>query len=267
MLIDDIDFAHLYRQQLKIARRTEKTPAHWDARAQKMAVNCARPADGYLLQLLEKIDLTGAETLFDMGCGPGTVALALADRLQAVHGVDYSPMMLEVAKTRAAQMNIVNAHWHCRAWEDTWDDIPRCDVAVASRSTLVSDMREAMTKLNRQARLRVYTTHLVSPTFMSPAIQRALGREVIELPNYIYALNVLYQMGIQARVDFIRGSNCQGDNTTFARFEENVSWTLGTLNDEDRARLQHWYQQQDPQTIAPATRDWALISWDCGETA
>lgn len=263
MLIDDIDFAELYRQQLKLAGRTEKSPAHWDARAEKMATDCARPTDSYLLQLLEKIDLTGADSLFDMGCGPGTVALALADQLTQVHGVDYSQGMLEVAQRRAALRDINNAQWHSRAWEDSWDDLPRCDIAVASRSTLVSDMQSAMDKLNRQARLRVYTTHLVSPWFMSPAIQRALGRDVVELPNYIYALNVLYQMGIHARVDFIRGPNCQQDNSTFERFEENVKWTLGTLDDDERDRLQHWYRQQDPQQIAPPTRDWALISWQC----
>lgn len=29
MLIDDIDFADLYLQQLRLAHRTEKTPDHW----------------------------------------------------------------------------------------------------------------------------------------------------------------------------------------------------------------------------------------------
>ena len=73
MLIDDIDFADLYLQQLKLAHRTEKTPDHWDQRAEKMAENCASPTDSYLQQLTAKIDLQGAQTLFDMGCGPGTV--------------------------------------------------------------------------------------------------------------------------------------------------------------------------------------------------
>lgn len=265
MLIDDIDFADLYRRQLLQAKRTEKAPEHWDRRAEKMAVNCASPQDSYLLQLTAKIDLDGATTLFDMGCGPGTVALALADRLDRVYGVDYSQGMLDVAARRAEAAGIANASWQRRAWEDEWDDLPRCDIAVASRSTLVADMHQAMTRLNRQARLRVYTTHLVSPTFMSPAIQRAIGREVVELPNYIYAVNVLYQMGIQARVDFIRGRNCQQDNSTFARFEENVRWTLGELSDDERQRLLIWYRQQmlEGKAIAPATRDWALISWDC----
>lgn len=90
MLIDDIDFADLYLQQLRLAHRTEKTPDHWDQRAEKMAENCASPTDSYLQQLTSKIDLQGAQTLFDMGCGPGTVSLALADKLTTIYGVDYS---------------------------------------------------------------------------------------------------------------------------------------------------------------------------------
>lgn len=262
MLIDEINFAELYRQQLALAKRTEKSPEHWDKRAEKMAENCASPQDSYLQQLLSKIDLQGADSLFDMGCGPGTVALALADKLGSIYGVDYSQGMLDVAARRAAEQGATHVQWVRRAWEQTWDDIPRCDIAVASRSTLVADMRQAMARLNRQARLRVYTTHLVNASFVSADIQRVVGREVTELPNYIYALNVLYQMGIRARVDFIRGRNCQQDNSTWHRFEENIRWTLGELSDDERARLLSWYQQQDPATIAPASRDWALIWWD-----
>ncbi len=111
MLIDDIDFADLYLQQLKLAHRTEKTPDHWDQRAEKMAENCASPTDSYLQQLIAKIDLQGAQTLFDMGCGPGTVSLALADKLTTIYGVDYSQGMLNVAARRAAALKADNVHW------------------------------------------------------------------------------------------------------------------------------------------------------------
>ena len=80
MLIDDIDFARLYQQQLALAGRKEKPSAHWDARAENIAIVDAPVIDSYLRQLLAKIDLHGASSLFDMGCGPGTVALALASR-------------------------------------------------------------------------------------------------------------------------------------------------------------------------------------------
>ncbi|RWR03424.1 methyltransferase [[Pantoea] beijingensis] len=263
MLIDDIDFAALYRQQLRLARRTEKTPAHWDKRAKAMAERASLPQDGYLQQLLGKIDLHGARTFFDMGCGPGNLVLAVSPRLEQVYGIDYSPGMLAVATRQAQRLGVANAHWIERSWDETWDDLPVCDIAVASRSTLPADLKAAMRRLNRQARLRVYTTHIVDPLFMPAAIQRALGRDVVELPTYIYAINILYQMGIKARLDFIRGSNYQGDNSTFERFCNNVTWSSGSLNDVEKKRLLVWYQQKisNGEPIVTPTRDWALISW------
>ena len=131
MLIDDIDFADLYRQQLLQAKRTEKTPDHWDKRAEKMAENCASPTDTYLQQLMEKMDLQGVNSLFDMGCGPGTVSLALAGKIPHICGVDYSPGMLRVAARRATEQRATHVHWVQRAWEEDWSDLPRCDIAVA----------------------------------------------------------------------------------------------------------------------------------------
>ncbi|HHG8772840.1 TPA: class I SAM-dependent methyltransferase [Raoultella planticola] len=261
MLIDDIDFASLYQQQLALAGRKEKPPAHWDARAEKMTVVDAPVIDSYLQQLLAKIDLRGASSLFDMGCGPGTVALALAARLERVCGVDYSQGMLDIAARRAAAQGIHHASWHRRAWEESWEGLARCDIAIASRSTLVADMRDAMTKLNRQARLRVYTTHLVNPGFASPTLLRVLGRESVELPNYLYAVNVLYQMGIHASVDFIYGE--RQDNSSYALFERNVVAAFGVLSPVERERLSRWYPHQNPDTLQVDARDWALIGWEC----
>lgn len=109
MLIDDIDFADLYLQQLKLAHRTENAGS-LGSTGGKMAENCASPTDSYLQQLTAKIDLQGAQTLFDMGCGPGTVSLALADKLTTIYGVDYSQGMLKVAARRAAALKADNVH-------------------------------------------------------------------------------------------------------------------------------------------------------------
>lgn len=264
MLIDEIDFAALYQQQLTLAQRTEKAPEHWDKRAEKMAVTCANPQDPYLVQLIAKMDFSNAKTLLDVGCGPGSVCLNVADKLEHAYGIDYSKGMLDVAEKRARAMQLENVTLTRRAWEESWDDLPQCDIAVASRSTLVGDLRRAMQKIHQSARLRVYTTHTVSPSFVNAEVQRVIGRPVIELPNYIYAVNVLYQLGIHARVDFIRGPNCQGDTDTFERFYESTSWSLGTLNDEEQQRLFDYYthQKKHDLTIASSTRDWALISWE-----
>ncbi|MBV4366050.1 class I SAM-dependent methyltransferase [Erwinia phyllosphaerae] len=255
MLIDRIDFAALYQQQLQQAKRTEKSPQHWDKRAQKMSD--APASSQYLQQLVARIDLSDAATLLDVGCGPGTVCLALADRLEQVHGLDYSKGMLDVAGQRAASLGINNALWHHRAWEESWDDIPVCDIAVASRSTLVGDLRQALEKLNKQARLRVYTTHTVSGTFLDPLLLRAIGRPVDELPNYIYAVNTLYQMGIHARVDFIR--DAAPPEKSIEQTIQAVERASGKLDENERRCLIDYYRQQEP----PTGKEWALVSWEC----
>ncbi|QPR27942.1 class I SAM-dependent methyltransferase [Edwardsiella hoshinae] len=263
MLIDDIDFAALYRQQLTLAQRTPKSPEHWDRRAQAMSVTCAAANDPYLQQLTAAIDLRQAQTLLDVGCGPGSVCLALAPRLRQVYGLDYSPGMLAVAAQRAAQQGIDNAILLRRAWEEPWDDIPRCDIAVASRSTLVDDLRPALAKLNRHARLGVYTTHPVSSSFVDGEILRAIGRPVRELPNYLYAVNILYQMGIYAEVNFIRVPACQQRAESAAQFADALSVALGEVSAEERQALEAYYRhcRLHGRTPAGALRDWALISW------
>jgi SAM-dependent methyltransferase len=264
MVLDELDFAELYRQQMQQAGRSTKAPEHWDARAEKMAEVCANPQDPYLLQLQQKMSLQGASTLLDMGCGPGSVCLNLAASLTQVYGVDYSRGMLEVAGRRAQGLGLHNVTLINKSWEDDWSDIPECDLAVASRSTLVADLRQALIKLNNKARLRIYTTHTVATSFIDVAVQRAIGRPVVELPNYIFAVNILYQLGINPKVDYIRGPNCQNKTDTFEQFSESVSWSLGALDDVEQQRLFDFYQQKRRlgETIVPPSRDWALVYWD-----
>ncbi|MCH1924723.1 methyltransferase domain-containing protein [Shewanella sp. C32] len=268
MVLDELNFAELYQQQMAQAGRTTKAPEHWDARAEQMAESCANPLDPYLLQLKQKIDLSGATTLFDMGCGPGSVCLSLADSLKHVYGVDYSRGMLQVAARRAEYMGLQNVTLMNYSWEDDWQEIPECDIAVASRSTLVADLRQAMIKLNNKAKLRVYTTHTVATSFVDVNIQRAVGRPVVELPNYIFAVNILYQLGIHPNVDYIRGPNCQNKTATFEEFLESVNWSLGKLTDDEQQKLQQFYLQKQAsgEPIMPPSRDWALVSWEKTKT-
>lgn len=265
MTIDDIDFAQLYRDHLAQAERTRKDPEHWDKRAEKMAQNCANPADPYLIRFKGIVDTTGAKTLLDVGCGPGSVALQLADSFEQVTGIDYSEGMLKVARQRAETQGCSHVTFRHCAWEDDWSALPPCDIAVASRSTLVMDLQAALLKLNRHARLRVYTTHTVSPTFVDIRVIRAIGRTPVTLPTYIYAVNILNQLGIHPDVEFIRSPNCQSrDNMTFEQFAEGVVWSLGQLDDHEMTLLRRYYDQQaaDGLPVVPATRDWAMVSWN-----
>lgn len=56
-------------------------------------------------------DLRGSPRLIDVGCGPGTVALRLADLFTEVVGVDADRGMIDEAIRAAAVQNLANAQW------------------------------------------------------------------------------------------------------------------------------------------------------------
>ncbi|MEY0544331.1 class I SAM-dependent methyltransferase [Providencia rettgeri] len=263
MLINQIDFAKMYQKHMQQAQRSRKEPKHWDKKAQQMAQTCANPHDPYLVRFRELMDLAGAETLLDVGCGPGSVSLCLANEFKETIGIDYSRGMLEMAELRAKELNIPNARFEQLAWEDDWSSLPKVDISVASRSTLVDDLKAALLKLNRQTKLRVYTTHTINPTFIDEKIIRKIGREVVRLPTYIYAVNILHQMGINARVDFIKSPN-KGGFDSFDTFTDSVNWSLKNITPEETAILRQYYDEQAAlgKTIPYPSRDWAMVSWD-----
>ncbi|WP_407901220.1 class I SAM-dependent methyltransferase [Providencia rustigianii] len=263
MLINQLDFAKMYQQHMQQAQRSRKEPEHWDKKAQQMAQTCANPNDPYLVGFRQLMDFTGAKTLLDVGCGPGSISLALANQFESVIGIDYSQGMLEMAEIRAKEMNITNARFEPLAWEDNWDSLPKVDISVASRSTLVDDLKGALLKLNRQTNLRVYTTHTINPTFIDEKVIKAIGRNVVSLPTYIYAVNILHQMGINARVDFIKSPNKGGFNN-FAAFADSVNWSLKDLTEDEIEKLRHYYNEQTAsgRVLPFPSRDWAMVSWD-----
>jgi SAM-dependent methyltransferase len=58
--------------------------------------------DGVLRRLIEIAAPTRRDRWLDAACGPGVVSRALAPHVAAVHGVDATPAMIEVARREAA---------------------------------------------------------------------------------------------------------------------------------------------------------------------
>ena len=168
MNLSDIDFAELYRQQMLSANRQEKTPEDWDGRAPAMS---QRVSDSqYVRQFVAALDLEGCATLLDVGCGPGTIALTVAPRLERVYGLDYSPGMLAAFAVEA------------RARPDRGDaDPPRLGGRLGRRPGLRHRRRLALDRGARsrgghpQARLEgpKARLHVVSCRRQTPGRRRA----------------------------------------------------------------------------------------------
>ena len=261
MNIFDIDFSQIYREHMAAAGGREKPAAFWDARAAEMSQHVG--AGGYVRAFVDRMDLSGATTLLDVGCGTGAIALMLADRMQRVYGLDYSRGMLDALLNNAVAQGFANVEPIQRAWEDDWSDVPACDIVVASRSTTVRDMAAALAKLDAKAKQRVYLTSLVGGRFIDSAVVELLERHRPALPDYIYILNILHQMGRHPRVDYIENENRLAGAEDFDAFARKVAFSLGELSEIERARLATWYAA-DPERAKRGGKPfrWAFVSWE-----
>lgn len=259
--IDDIDFGRLYREHFAASGGREKPAEAWDARA----ADLSRELEGspYVDELLRRMDFSGCRTLLDVGCGPGAVALALAPRLERVYGLDYSQGMLDAMMRHAAARGLGNVGPILRSWDEPWDDVPACDLVVASRSTLVRDMEDALARLDAKANKRVCLTGLVGGRFVSGDVLALLGRERPAYPDFIYIVNLLDRMGRLPRLDYIEAGRRIDERQGLDQLIRRVEFSLGSLSEGERQCLENWYRG-DPdraERSRPPYR-WAFVSWE-----
>jgi len=217
--LDDIDFGALYRMEKQASARPRKTASDWDAKAQSFAGKALQSS--YTQAFLQKVELQGCNTVLDVGCGAGDIGLQLAPQLDQVVGLDFSPAMLAVFKGNAKALKADNATALLRAWEDSWDTVTVCDVVIASRSTLVSDMEAALVKLHRHARQRVYLSYPARGFFQPSNAGRAA-------PDYLYIVNILRSHGLFPCLDYIDAMHRSGQGTTRWAF---ISWEVEGYHD------------------------------------
>ena len=210
------------------------------------------------------MDLGGARSVLDVGCGPGTVALplALAHRLETVVALDYSAGMLEQLQGAAAEAGLTNIQTVHRAWEDDWSDVPVCDIAIASRSTSVDDLDAAVAKLQRHARLRVYLSYPVGGQFMDGAIVELLGMDVPRTPDHLLLLGMLHRRGVFPRLDFIQTPSRLAGCKDFQAFAERVAWSAGPFDTAAHNRLKAWFEADPVRAQSGgAPMRWAFVGW------
>ena len=261
--LDTLDFAKLYKEQMKSSTFKGKNSKDWDKRASGMNLNVHKSF--YVKTFIDKIDTTNASSLLDVGCGPGTIALAIASKMQKVYALDYSEGMLDCVKNNCKEKKLSNVVTIHKSWEDNWDDVPKADIVVASRSMEVKDIKDALIKLNSKANKRVYLTTKVGGSFIDTQILNQLEREVYPRPDYIYLVNVLHSMGIFAHVDFILSENTKFESSSDDEFIERVGWSLGELSNEEKIVLKNYFNTTYKYKKNSDYLNWALISWEIEE--
>ena len=263
----DFDWNELWKQAKEKKSWKSKKAKDWDRRASGFARRTAGSV--YIDHFLRLLDPQPDWSVFDMGCGPGTLALPMAERVKKVSAVDFSQKMLEILKNRARLKGLTNIRTHHCSWQDDWLEhgIDRHDVAIASRSLAVPDLQEALGKLCRHARKLVAVTDRVGHGPFDAGAFAAIGRTIESGPDYMYTVNLLHQMGYLPRVDYIALER----ELSYADFDEALQsylWMFRDITTGEKKRLQKYLQSitttADNGRLVlrrPEPVIWAFISW------
>ncbi|MDH5298329.1 MAG: class I SAM-dependent methyltransferase [Desulfobulbaceae bacterium] len=264
----DIDWNRLWQENRKTKSWRGRKKSDWDRRAPSFARRNLH--SDYVERFLALLRPEASWRVLDVGAGPGTLAIPLAGMVCGVTAVDFSARMLAALREEAEKAGLVNIHTVQAAWEDDWSlhSIEPHEVAVASRSLSVDDLGAALAKLHRWATKRVVVSDRVGAGPFDPDLFAAVGRDFSPGPDYIYTVNLLYQMGIHATVDFVELERCR----TFQSREEvldSCRWMLDELSSEEEERLAAYVDERLTPLAGGAWSfcrrtpvRWAVIRWD-----
>lgn len=267
MRYQDIDWDTMWRESRAHKSWKKKKSSDWDQRAASFAErNLDSP---FAAQFMAHLRTEPEWSVLDVGCGPGTLAIPLAGLVRRVTALDYSAAMLAELAKRAKAAKLKNITPIQASWDDDWQalGIPRHEVAIASRSLSVDDLQGALRKLNAWASKAVYVVDRVGAGPFDPDLFGAIGRAFEPGPDYIFTLNILYSLGIHAKVDFLTLES----NKTYSSREEALQsyrWMVDDLTAGEEERLAAYVaarlSQLDEKTWQLTRQTpprWALISW------
>jgi hypothetical protein len=153
------------------------------------------------------------------------------------------------------------------AWEDDWEQlgIGACDVALASRSLSVHDLRAALVKLDRVARREVFVTAPVGAGPIDVRVLEAVGRPFVPGPDYVYPQAVLRELGIRARLTFLSVTHARR-YASVADAIERLSWMIPDASASEVGRLRSWLERElvaaaGGLELPPRAQEWAVLSW------
>ena len=245
--------------RLQAGRRRADDSFEWDKRARHFRPLETAP---YARDFIKLLALKPGESVLDMGCGAGSIAIPLAQAGHPVIAADFSPAMLGTLDAGIEYYGLEDRITPLElAWDDDWDLVgpvaKAVDVAFASRSVTTNNLKGALAKLDRTARRRCAVTMVAnsSPRY-DLHLMNAIGASVTCSNGFVYAFNILIQMGALPQVTYFESPR----RDTFDSLEAGVadfSRMLEHGNEDKIDRLRDYIAQhmiENPHAGEPGSK-------------
>ena len=167
--------------------------AFWNDFAPRFRKKTKEGEDPYVDLFYEYSGFLPGESIFDMGCASGTLAIPYAKRGHEIYAADFSEEMLRYLMIGAEEEGVVDRIHPIRLdWNEDWSkrtDLPLCDVAISSRSLIAWDLTQTLKKLESVARRKVCLGVWDTPTACyDRVVAAALNYERPGYGCYVYVI-------------------------------------------------------------------------------
>ncbi|APH38509.1 class I SAM-dependent methyltransferase [Methanohalophilus halophilus] len=275
MLYDEIDWANVWIEQMKLHNEADEQvqqPDRWGTYENaKRFWQSSRKSGKRLEKTLKEIEHDSDSRILDIGAGPGSMAIPLAQRVSHVTAVEPAEGMTEVLKENIEDYHLDNVACIQKNWEDvSFEELDSpYDVVVASYSLHVPDIREAIEKIQQVSSGRVYIYWFAGLTSWdrnySRIWQQLHGRQYYPSPKCDVLYNVLYRMGIYPDMENFELTHY----TRFSSLEEAVQhykphYKIATNEQEQilRSHLEQILEKEGDELVQVGRSSRVKISWD-----
>ncbi|PLX48546.1 MAG: class I SAM-dependent methyltransferase [Desulfobulbaceae bacterium] len=267
----DIDWNRLWQEERRQKSWRRKKKKDWDKRANSFAKRTA--GSDFSDLLLAMIAPPAGTSVLDVGCGPGTMAIPLARLGLTVTAMDFSEQMLAQLSSRAAVANLETITTIHGSWTDDWQElgVGRHDLVLAARSLAVEDLRGALEKMVAWARQEIVIVDRVGPGPFDPELFAALGRPFEPGPDFVFTMNILFQMGVTPRLDYLEFDQ-QRRYADRQEAMDGCGWMVDDLSDAEQQKLAAYVDERlssNSDGTVTLTRSkpvkWAVIRWNVHE--
>jgi len=269
---EKIDWERLWKEKIREQRRVRHCDIDcWNRTAGDYAewVRASDYAYGRkVVEFLKREEMLKSEfEVLDIGAGPGSISIPLAEVVKRVVAVEPSSEMVKHFIKDAAERGLRNIEVINKKWEEV--DISalegKFDLVIASRVIGVfEDIGDFITRMSRVSRKYCciavgFRRHWESDLYKE-----------LKIPfwhtfdHFIYVYNILYKRGIVANVKVIDYTVKLPVESAIRRFERRLS-RYRELTDEDKRVIRDYVLKNSKNGIFERREKTALMCWQKGE--
>lgn len=184
----------------------------------------------YTYNQTDCIPVTDKDTVLDIGCGPGRISCAIAERAKSVTALDSSESMLSFCAQNAKKRNLANVHPVLMDWKEAvvGENVEQHDIVIASRSVGMQDLKKLNSFAKKYAVLVCWANAPSIPPILNILFQGTQPEQIQSrsMPpqdrriGYNVVWNRVYDMGADPNIRIVK----DGFTKNFSGYTEAYAW-------------------------------------------